>query len=146
MPFGELEMARTSASTRIGGYQPPNTLTFNPPHPLFFGCDAQVSMLIDKESHYWIEDAMDNNFVSLEARLIKASYRFLVDDKQVPAGNPLLPSHPKSIWRGLWKLKVPNRTKTLLWHAISNALPTRLNLVKRKVLTEATCQLCGLDQ
>ena len=60
--------------------------------------------------------------------------------------NPLPPSHPKSIWRRLWKLKVPNRTKTLLWHAISDAFPTWLNLVKRKVLTEATCQLCGLDQ
>ena len=31
VPFGELEMARTSASTRIGGCQPPSTLTFNLP-------------------------------------------------------------------------------------------------------------------
>ena len=77
---------------------------------------------------------------------VKAGYRFLVDDEQVSAMNPQLPYQLKSIWSGLWKLKIPNRTKTFLWRAFLNALPTRLNLVKRKVLTEATCQLCGLDQ
>ena len=122
-------------------------------------------MLIDKESRCWIEDAVDNNFVPHEATLIKsiplcftngedklywpsvvdraysvkAGYKILVDDEQVPNVGPLLPSHPNSIWRGLWKLKVPNRTKMLLWRAITDALPTRLNLVKRKVLTKATC-------
>ena len=35
--------------------------------PLFYGYDAQVSVLIDKESHCWIKDAVDNNFVPLEA-------------------------------------------------------------------------------
>ena len=112
--------------------------------PLFYSCDAQVSVLIDKESHCWIKDAVDNNFVPLEAMLIKSiplcftdgedklywpsvvdgaysvktGYRFLVDDEQVPYVNPQLPSHLKSIWRGLWKLKVPNKTKMLLWRAI----------------------------
>ncbi|XP_030940020.1 uncharacterized protein LOC115964934 [Quercus lobata] len=33
-----------------------------------------------------------------------------------------------------------------MWRAISDALPTRLNLVRRKILNDANCQLCGLVQ
>ena len=147
---------------------PQHTNIQSPPN--FFGCDAQVSVLIDKENRCWIDDTVDNNFNPHEARMIKsiplcltdgddklfwpsmvdgaysvkAGYRFLVDAEQVPNVSPLPPSHQKSFWKGLWKLKVPNRIKTLLWRAISDALPTRLNLVKRKVLNDATCQLCGL--
>ena len=40
--------------------------------PTFFGEDAKVSILIDKERKCWIEEAIDNNFLVHEARLIKA--------------------------------------------------------------------------
>nr|POE85873.1 putative ribonuclease h protein [Quercus suber] len=53
---------------------------------------------------------------------------------------------PKSAWRVLWNLKVPNRIKTLLWRAISDALPTRVNLVRRKVLSDPSCLACGVAQ
>ena len=140
--------------------------------PLFYGCDAQVSVLIEKERCCGIEDAIDNNFIPLEARMIKsiplcftnaedklywpsmvdgaysvkAGYRFLIDNELISNVNPLASPHLKSTWKGLWKLRIPNRTKTLMWRAISNALPTRVNLVKRKVPFDATCQLCGLEQ
>ena len=80
------------------------------------------------------------------AYTVKAGYRFLIDNELIPNVSPLAPYHPKSTWKGLWKLRIPNKTKTLMWRAISNALPTRVNLVKRKVLTDATYQLCGLEQ
>ena len=138
--------------------------------PTFFGEDAKVSILIDKERKCWIEEVIDNNFLVHEARLIKAIplSLFEVVDKlywysnldglySVKGGYKLLMSEdqnsnvvsspgslPKSSWRSLWKLNTPNRVKTLLWRAISNALPTRANLVKRKVLTDPTCQACGL--
>ena len=106
-------------------------------------------MLINKVRCCWIEDAIDNNFVPLEARMIKsiplcftdaedklywpsmmdgaysikASYRFLIDNEMISNVSPLALSHPKSTWKGLWKLRIPNRTKTLMWRAISNALP-----------------------
>ena len=74
---------------------------------------------------------------------MKAGYRFLVENELSSAASPPAPSHQRSTWKGLWKLNVPNRIKTLLWRAASDALPTRVNLMKRKVLTEASCQLCG---
>ena len=54
-------------------------------------------------------------------------------------------SHSKSTWKGLWKVRIPNRTKTLLWRANKDALPTRANLVKRKVLTDPSCQICRAE-
>nr|POE60401.1 putative ribonuclease h protein [Quercus suber] len=131
-----------------------------------------VAVLIDKERNCWIDDAIDNNFLPQEAKMIKsiplcfteardqmywpgkvdgvysikAGYRFLIEDELTPSTGPLAPLHTKSIWKGLWKLRIPNRTKTLLWRAASDALPSLVNLMKRKVLSDASCQVCGLEQ
>ena len=40
--------------------------------PIFYGCDVQVLVLIDKERSYWIEDVIDNNFLPHEAKMIKS--------------------------------------------------------------------------
>ena len=135
----------------------------------FFGTDAKVSILIDKARKCWLDEAIDNNFLVHEARQIKAIPLSIrdVEDKlcwgsnmdgrySVKAGYNLLVnedlnsdavafpvSMPKKSWKGLWNLKTPNRTKILRWRAISNALPTRANLVKMKVLTDPNCQACG---
>jgi len=75
---------------------------------------------------------------------VKAGYKLLVSKDLNSNVVVSLGSMPKSSWKGLWNLNTPNRIKTLLWRAISNALPTRANLVKRKVLTNPTCQACGV--
>ena len=140
--------------------------------PSFYACDAQVSILVDKERRCWIDEATDNNFLSHEAKLIKAiplslndvedklcwrsnvdrlysvkaGYKLLVDDELSSSVGASTESLSKSTWKGLWKMRTPNRIRTLLWRANSDALPTRVNLVKRKVLTDPTCQACGADQ
>lgn len=48
------------------------------------------------------------------------------------------------IWRGLWKLNIPNAWKNLLWHAY-HLLPTRDNLVWRKVILDPSYLICGLE-
>ena len=42
-------------------------------------------------------------------------------------------------WKCLWKMRVPNKIKNFLWHACSKALPTRCNLLRRKMLEDLTC-------
>ena len=51
----------------------------------------------------------------------------------------------KSIWNGFWKLEVPNRVRLLLWCAGNDSLPTRVNLTRRKMLTESTCSMCKME-
>ncbi|XP_042964700.1 uncharacterized protein LOC122298922 [Carya illinoinensis] len=45
-------------------------------------------------------------------------------------------------WTRLWNLNLPNATKTFLWRACLNALPTRDNLKKRKVTEDSACPIC----
>ena len=52
----------------------------------------------------------------------------------------------KKVWRGIWNLRIPNRVKSLLWRVGSKALPTRVNLRKRKILTDDSCPHCNLDK
>ena len=49
----------------------------------------------------------------------------------------------KCFWKDIWRLKVPNKVKVLLWRACSRALPTKVNLQKRRVVDNSTCDQCG---
>ncbi|KAL0009992.1 hypothetical protein SO802_005100 [Lithocarpus litseifolius] len=152
--------------------QPSVTDTVNEMLLRDYNREEVVSILIDKDRNCWIDEAIDNNFLAHEAKIIKAIPLSLneTEDKlcwcssvdgqySVKAGYNLLVceelnsnagianrSLPKSSWKGLWKLKTPSRIKTLLWRANADALPTRANLVKRKVLSDPTCQACGAAQ
>ena len=48
----------------------------------------------------------------------------------------------KRMWSGIWSLLVPPKVKHLLWRATHEAIPTLLNLWKRKVVASATCPRC----
>ncbi|XP_059454932.1 uncharacterized protein LOC132185136 [Corylus avellana] len=49
------------------------------------------------------------------------------------------------IWRVLWQLQMPNSDKNVLWRGCHNILPTRDNLLKRKILTDSRCPFCGIE-
>ena len=40
-------------------------------------------------------------------------------------------------------LKIPGKAKHFLWKECTNSLSTKSNLLKRKVLSDPTCHLCG---
>ncbi|KAM6550485.1 hypothetical protein CsatB_000293 [Cannabis sativa] len=44
----------------------------------------------------------------------------------------------------MWDLKVPPKTKDLVWRAASNCLATKANLCIKKVLVDNTCPMCGV--
>ena len=46
------------------------------------------------------------------------------------------PSAQKSFWNKIWKLGVPNKVKLFLWRACSDALPTKVNLERRKIIVD----------
>ncbi|XP_042944554.1 uncharacterized protein LOC122278431 [Carya illinoinensis] len=45
----------------------------------------------------------------------------------------------------LWKFKVPKAGKTFIWRASLEALPTKLNLFKRKMVDSSKCILCSTE-
>lgn len=43
-------------------------------------------------------------------------------------------------------MRVHNRIKTIMWRVGFDALASRVNLMKRKVITDAVCRSCGVGQ
>ena len=46
------------------------------------------------------------------------------------------------MWNALWKLHIPNKIKVFGWRACQEILPTRLNLVKQRILHDDVCLNC----
>jgi hypothetical protein len=50
------------------------------------------------------------------------------------------------VWRYLWNLQVPNPIKIFLWRAYNDILPTRKNLLRRRVIEDGKCPWCNLEE
>ena len=55
------------------------------------------------------------------------------------------------VWKVLWKLKVPNKIKVsnkikvFGWRTCRNILPTRVNLVHKKIIQDNRCEMCKFE-
>lgn len=84
------------------------------------------------DSWYWSGDIRGNYSVKL-------GYRVLT-------GGGGVPSSPFSRWKTLWGLKIPPKWRSLLWRAVRDVLPTKLNLIYRHVAASPECPTCGLEE
>ena len=48
----------------------------------------------------------------------------------------------QQVWQVLWKMRVPNKIKIFGWRMFHGILPTRVNLVKKKIIRESVCPIC----
>ena len=76
---------------------------------------------------------------------MKSGYKKLMEleEKNEPVANTPSVNELKSMWNAVWKLLVPNRIKLLMWRTRSDSLPIKVNLTKRMLLIEATCNQCN---
>ena len=56
-------------------------------------------------------------------------------------------SKQRRFWKQLWKINTPYKVRHFAWRACKDILPTKENLVRRKVLAVGTCKMCqsGLE-
>ena len=50
--------------------------------------------------------------------------------------------HKNQIWLRLWNVHSPNKIKIFSWRACQNILPTRENLMRRKIIKDSLCEFC----
>jgi len=50
---------------------------------------------------------------------------------------------PRTLWTRIWSLAIPPKMKTFLWSLCQNAIPTRENLHKRKMLPNPFYPFCS---
>lgn len=120
----------------------------------------RVAELIDRNLGWWNTWVIDETFVPFEAQRIKviplcetpqsdllywalakdgvysvkSGYKGLCEEarREEASGS----NSATGFWSSIWKLQVPGKVKHFLWKACSNNLPTKQNLVKRKMLAE----------
>lgn len=133
--------------------------------------EVKVSSLINPLTRSWDVDLLQALFKPEEAQLIRgiplgnalASDRVIWPHTQsgvytVKSGYYLLcqtrnslnddtdnPTPPRKLWKLIWSMTVPSKVWNFLWRAVNNAIPVMTSLVKRQVLSKATCEQCKLQ-
>nr|POE57414.1 hypothetical protein CFP56_06014 [Quercus suber] len=93
---------------------------------------ATVSTLVDHnlcDSISWPE-TLD------EIYTVKSGYKLILEEDNKDIADVATAEVMKGVWSRIWKLKVPNCVRNLLWHAGNDSLPTKANLLKRKFLDD----------
>ena len=127
--------------------------------------ESTVDSLINFAMGWWNTNLVDLCFYPLEASLIKSlplcstpqpdtlvwrteksdcyfvksSYKLLYELHNLDLNRPQVSDSQKGFWKNIWKLKVPGKVKHFLWKTCTNSLPTKENLLKRKILLESDC-------
>ena len=57
-------------------------------------------------------------------------------------GTSLDASNMRRFWRRIWSITLPHKIRHFVWRACCNALPTKNNLMRRKITQEELCEEC----
>ena len=76
---------------------------------------------------------------------VRSGYKMLSEECSNDEDGHAARGISNSVWKGIWKMSIPGKIKHFLWRACSDALPTKSNLVKRRILEEDTCQFCAKE-
>ena len=122
----------------------------------------------DQHQRIWKDDILEHSFYEFEANLIrkiplcksqqqdvliwpftpdgdysvKSGYKFLQNEVLQQQSSPSNTNTMKPMWTALWGLDVPGKIRNFLWRSCQNSLPTKDNLMPRKIITEDRCEQC----
>jgi len=132
----------------------------------------RVQTLIDRDSKCWNVPLLQATFNLEEARVIasiplsphlppdrliwlgtknenfsvKSAYHLGLEIIERDRGQTSQVEKGTNVWCSLWNLQVPNPTKMFLWRACNDILPTRKNLLRRRVIVDGKCPWCNLEE
>lgn len=77
---------------------------------------------------------------------VKSAYKLAVEmNFRVAYGAVSEDSNLSKFWKYIWKVNVPYKVRHFTWEACKNILPTKDNLVRRKVLSDGCCDECKVE-
>nr|POE94871.1 putative ribonuclease h protein [Quercus suber] len=74
---------------------------------------------------------------------VKLGYKLLCEPLLPDTNRPPVVDSKRGLWKSIWQLNVPSKIKHFLWKACTNSLPSKENLLKRKILLEFSCPRCS---
>ena len=138
----------------------------------FLHQDTRVSELIDQNSASWKVNVLDVLFFPHEANVIKgipissslpldkmiwnatpngkysvkSAYNIAMRlTNRVDQGASSDQSHICWFWKKIWDLPLPHKVRHFAWRACKDVLPTKVNLMRWKVVHDQVCEGCGLE-
>ena len=134
----------------------------------YFPVDAKVSSLIDPIKMEWKECMINHVFLPLKANLIlgislshhpaqdkiiwphtpigtffiRSAYHFLLNNHYGDRPGPSNSSSSLGLWKKIWDFPIPPKIRHFLWRACREALPTKSNLRRQKILVDPICDEC----
>ncbi|KAK9999046.1 hypothetical protein SO802_018649 [Lithocarpus litseifolius] len=74
---------------------------------------------------------------------VRSAYHLLVAAEECLAPSSSSLAHNHTVWKQIWKMKVPNKIRHFIWRAAKDSLPTKVNLKARNVSVDVVCEGCG---
>ena len=74
---------------------------------------------------------------------VRSAYRMLVDNENQSLPSSFAPNGDGSVWKKIWKVRVPHKIRHFLWRAAKDSLPTKQNLEARHIPVGNFCDGCG---
>ena len=137
---------------------------------LFLDSDTRVCELIKPQSSSWNSQVIDALFYPHEAEVIKglplssrlpsdkliwaassnglfsvrSTYSLAINlNRPETMGTSSDNSQVRQFWRRIWSLLVPHKLRHFVWRVCKEILPTKANLIKRKVLQHDIYDECS---
>jgi hypothetical protein len=133
--------------------------------------NSKVHQLINWEMKWWDHEKLVNLFMKEEVAVIKtipishtnqpdcqiwrctgsgifsvkSAYHLAkeLEDRKTPESLNQVKDSP--LWKMIWKLPIQNVAKNFFWRACHNLLPTKDNLLRKKVVKDPFCPICEKD-
>jgi hypothetical protein len=133
---------------------------------------AVVAELIDSEMKWWNTTLIQAVFSEEEAKVItniplspvlpkdrllwrgtqhgdftvRSAYHLGIEIQEQEGGQCSHMTKGLEVWKTIWALEVPNPVKIFLWKACHDLLPTRVNLVHKRVVEDKFCPCCTIEE
>lgn len=76
---------------------------------------------------------------------MSSAYHFVKEREELKQLECFLRSGDSALWSGIWRMPIANAMKNFIWRACQNLLPTKENLMRRKVVNDPMCHICSLE-
>ena len=77
---------------------------------------------------------------------VKSTYKIAMEMQEGAAlGTVSDDSNLRKFWKYIWQMNIPYKVRHFTWRSCRNILPTKDNLLRRKIVTDGCCEECCKD-
>lgn len=91
------------------------------------------------------EDTLVWHYTNHGIYSVKTGYQLALEEKRSYMQYGESSNSGEAVWKIIWNLDIPPKVRLFLWRACREVLPVRANLVRRGLLVDPMCPVCGFQ-